>query len=219
LKTGNLQKANAIKAELQQRYVGTAAEKAITNPKSVSTKSPAETDMTRRYDKIYLLFIEGKFAEALAEKKIADSLYAKNYWTPQLLYIQSIYYIRERMDDSAKSTLQEIVNLYPSTILAEKAKNMIDVLGRRKEIEAYLTKLEIKRPSDSDVVTTVPPRTTPLLVRNDSNLIVSPKPQIISDNKPPVLKADSLQKKPVGPLKVAYTMDRQRRSTWMIATV
>ncbi len=210
IKTGNTQKADAIKAELQQRYAGTEAEKKISNPKSAGTKDPAEEDMNRRYNKIYTLFIEGKFKEALAEKKIGDSLYSNNYWTPQLLYIQSIYFIRERLDDSAKKVLQDIINLYPSSILAEKAKTMIDVLGRRKDIESYLTKLEIKRPSDSvETATNLLPNVGQKLVRNDSNLIVSPKPVLITDNKTvvPNIKKDSGQTKPAAPLKIAYTMD------------
>jgi outer membrane protein assembly factor BamD (BamD/ComL family) len=207
LKTGNNQKAEAVKAELQKRHAGTDAEKMITNPKSASAKDPKKEDMNRRYDKIYSLFIEGKFDEALAEKKIGDSLYANNYWTPQLLYIQSIYYIRERLDDSAKKVLQDIINLYPGSILAEKAKTMIDVLGRRKDIESYLTKLEIKRPSDSvENATTLLPNTGNKLERNDSNLIVSPKPVLITDKTAPI-KKDSVQTKPTGPLKVAYVSD------------
>ena len=209
LKTGNNQKAEAIKAELQQRYAGTEAEKMITNPKSAGAKNPAAEDMNRRYNKIYTLFIEGKFDEALAEKKIGDSLYANNYWTPQLLYIQSVYYIRERLDDSAKKVLQDIINLYPDSDLAKKAKTMIDVLGRRKDIESYLTKLEIKRPSDSvETATTLLPNTGKKLERNDSNLIVSPKPVLITDKTPtPTIKKDSVQPKPTAPLKVAYASD------------
>jgi len=44
-----------------------------------------------QYEKVYLSFIEGRFDEALAEKKVADSLYGDKYWTPQLLYIESVY--------------------------------------------------------------------------------------------------------------------------------
>ena len=125
--------------------------------------------MTARYETIYSLFIEGKFPEALAEKKIADSLYANNYWTPQLLYIQSIYYIRQRQDDSAKASLQDIINLYPSSLLATKAQTMIEVLNRRKDIEEYLTNLKVEKPADS--------------ISNPNDTTAGNKPGVTSGNK------------------------------------
>lgn len=209
-KTGNNARAEAIKKELQERYAGSETEKNISNPVKANAPDPQKEAMTKQYDKVYNLFIEGKFEEALAEKKIGDSLYSKNYWTPQLLYIQSIYFIRQKMDDSAKTALQNIVNIYSSTVMAEKAKNMIDVLNRRKEIEEYLTKLKIERPTDSTIIipTDVPNDRRPVLVRNDSNLIVSPKPPIINDKvTPPANKDTTKVKTPVTPGKIAYTLD------------
>ena len=185
--TGNSSKAEAVKKELQQRYSGTEQEKIITNPTAAKEASGANKEMTNRYEKIYNFFIEGKFEEALAEKKIADSLYANNYWTPQLLYIQSIYFIRQRMDDSAKNSLQNIVNLYPSSVLASKAQNMIEVLNRRKDIEEYLTNLKIERP-----------------VELSDSVVDKPKPQVAADSavaKPDVKKPDDNTKVPPTPEK------------------
>src|SRR4051812_8248196 len=79
---------------------------------------------------------------------MADSMYHENYWTPQLLYIQSVYYIQQRQDDSAKKSLQDIVRVFPGTPMAAKAKALIDVLSRRKQIEDYLTNLQIQRPAE-----------------------------------------------------------------------
>jgi hypothetical protein len=126
--------------------------------------------MTRRYDNIYNLFIEGKFDEAQAEKRTADSMYHENYWTPQLLYIQSVYYIQQRQDDSAKKSLQDIIRVFPGTPMAVKAKALIDVLGRRKQIEDYLTNLQIQRPADDSTAEPV--------------AIVTPKPVM---QQPPVV--------------------------------
>jgi outer membrane protein assembly factor BamD (BamD/ComL family) len=208
-KTGNTSKAAAVKSELQQRYAGTEQEQAITNPKAVAKGNDANAEVTKKYDQIYTLFIEGKFDEALAQKRAADSLYANNYWTPQLLYIQSIYFIRQRNDDSAKASLQNIVNLYPNSILATKAQNMIEVLNRRKEIEDYLTKLEIKRPVDSatsnDItITTPPPQRPPVTpnVKTDSTgARVSPP---VAEKPKTVPPRDTVQTKPAVPLKVAF---------------
>ncbi|HEX2627391.1 MAG TPA: hypothetical protein VHM26_00215, partial [Chitinophagaceae bacterium] len=91
-------------------------------------------------------FIEGKFDEAVARKKAADSIYGKHYWTPQLLYIESVYYVKQQDDSTAIKTLGNIISQFPNTALAGKAATMIDVLGRRKQIEEELRNLNVTRP-------------------------------------------------------------------------
>ncbi len=98
------------------------------------------------YANIYNQFIEGKFEEAIANKKKADLQLGNSYWTPQLLYIESVYYIKQKQDSIAKNRLNEINRLFPTSPIAEKAKTMLDVLGKRAEIEAYLTNLTVERP-------------------------------------------------------------------------
>lgn len=210
-KTGNTEKAEAIKKELQERHSGTQQEQKITNPKTSATDHTQQADMDTRYEKIYSLFIEGRFPEALAEKKIADSLFSNNYWTPQLLYIQSLYFIRQRQDDSAKTSLQNIINLYPSSILGTKAQTMLDVLNRRKEIEEYLTNLKIERPSDSAVNSAagipdnkLAPSSTS---KTDSTKTVVTNPPVPDKPLLPGAKKDSIQTKPVAPPKVAYRLE------------
>lgn len=150
-KMGLTASASKVAAELKAKYPGTAFEKTVSHPNGSPEENAAREAMTRQYEHVYNLFIEGNFAEAQVQKRIADSLYGKNYWTPQLLYIQSVYFIRERRDDSAKAALTNIVNTYPNTPMAEKAKTLIDVLGRRAQIEDYLTKLQIERPKEDSM--------------------------------------------------------------------
>jgi tetratricopeptide (TPR) repeat protein len=151
-KTGNIAKANETKLTLEQQYSGSEYQKMVTNPAGGTQKSKAEADMNRRYESIYISFIEGRFDQALADKKIADSLYGTHYWTPQLLYIQSVYHIKQKQDDQAKVVLQQIIKLYPTSPLSPRAQTMLDVLGRRKEIEDYLTNLKIERPGEDSAV-------------------------------------------------------------------
>jgi hypothetical protein len=89
--------------------------------------------------------------------------------------------------------------------MAEKAKLILDVLGRRKEIEDYLTQLKIERIEDSVVATNAKPvqperigtpleqDTTRLLPKKLSNLdsnTTGRKPEIIVKN--PTVKKDSV---------------------------
>jgi TolA-binding protein len=133
---------------------------------------------THQYEKIYDAFIEGRFDEAIAQKKVADSLYGDKFWTPQLLYIESIYFIRSNQDPQARAVLQSIINKFPHTAMSDKAATMLDVLGRRRQIEDYLTRLQVTRAKDSDIV--APQIDTAAqgianrrarLMRNDSNML------------------------------------------------
>lgn len=146
---------------------------------------------TKKYEEIYNMFIEGNFEQAKNEKVVADSMYGSSYWTPQLLFIEAIYYIRQpdnnpsqqidtttamssdslHQPDSLHQTgamtraqndsiaIQKLTTLstaFPSSPMAEKAKAMIDVLRRRKEIESYLTNLSITRKTDDAPVAITP---------------------------------------------------------------
>jgi hypothetical protein len=164
---------------MKKDYPASHATALASNPDStLQADGSLKVNATRQYERIYNSFIEGRFQEALADKKVADSLYGDKYWTPQLLYIESVYHIRNREDGQAISILSKIPAKYPKTAMASKATALIDVLKRRREIEDYLTKLEVKRASDEDTVSTVlmPGKVTapaaPRLVRDDSRLLV-----------------------------------------------
>lgn len=159
LQAGNQEKANEILATLQKQFPNNS----LFGKLQHNTENKTETAATKAYKNIYNLFIEGKFEAAKSAKSTADSLYGNSYWTPQLLYIESIYYVSNREDSIAINRLENLINLYPESPLAVKAETMIDVLKRRSEIETYLTNLQITRyPEDSNtqVVDLTPVRTT-----------------------------------------------------------
>lgn len=199
-KTGDVAKATAAQNELKQKYQGTSYEKIVSNPGGISADSSAKQEMTRRYDNIYNLYIEGNFEEAQAQKKIADSMYQQNYWTPQLLYIQSVYYIKQRQDDSAKKSLQHITSLFPNTPMAAKARTLIEVLGRRKQIEDYLTNLQIERPAEDSTGTAEPVAivTPPPVARQQPVVVQQPAAQQPTVAPPAaVSKPEPQQQQPV----------------------
>jgi len=115
----------------------------------------APDEATIAYEKIYDLFIEGKFEEAKAQKAEADKLYGNSHWTPQLLYIESIYFVSKREDSLAIETLTSLIDQFGSSPLAQKAETMIDVLKRRTEIENYLASLQITRMSEDEPLAVV----------------------------------------------------------------
>ena len=150
-KTGDKIKSEKYKSLLINDTSDNKYSKIIKSPDEVNGKNKTNP-ATKKYEEIYNLFIEGNFQKAIEEKRIADSMYSKSFWTPQLLFIEAIYYIKQQSDSTAISVLTSLVSLFPENPMAAKARVMIDVLGRRKEIEEYLTKLEVKRNPDGTII-------------------------------------------------------------------
>lgn len=165
---------------MKQKFPNGSFTARAVNPDSVAeAQGRLKVNATRQYEKIYNDFIEGRFDSAIAQKRVADSLYGDKYWTPQLLYIASIYFIRSRQDPQAKMVLGNIIIKFPKTPMAEKAATMLDVLNRRRQIETYLTNLQITKAKDDDTIKVSnfpaapkPVDNRPRLVRNDSNMLV-----------------------------------------------
>ncbi len=146
-KLGNTTKANYYKNLLNTKFKDTKYGKMANNPAALNPKK-ANPAATKKYEDVYSLFIEGKFDEALAQKKAADSIYGSNFWSPQLLYIEAVYYVKQKSDSQAIATLNNIITLYPKSNLKDRAENLISVVNKRKDIEAYLTSLQITRNED-----------------------------------------------------------------------
>lgn len=185
LKAGNTEKSAYFQSLLKQKYPQGEGQSKIT-----AAQLPKETQLdpkTKVYGEIYNKFIEGKFTEALQQKAAADSTYGSSYWTPQLLYIESIYHIRTKNDSVAMETLTNIETNFPGTPMADKAAIMKDVLSRRAEIEDYLTRTPIVRQTEDALV-----------IPFDAGPTVS-KTQL------PVAKTDSVTKVTMGNKPVATT--------------
>jgi tetratricopeptide (TPR) repeat protein len=149
-KLGNSSKAAYYKTLLMNKFPNSKPGKTVSNP--VTNAGSQNPEATKQYGDIYNLFIEGKFDEAIAQKKQADSKYGQNYWTPQLLYIEAMYLVKQRNDSAAKTGLQNIISIYPNSGLASKAKNLLEALSRRKETEDYLNALQITRMKEEETI-------------------------------------------------------------------
>jgi hypothetical protein len=114
-------------------------------------KSPnsQQDSATKQYAGVYNMFLEGKYEEAKTAKKQADSAYKQKYWSPQLSFIESVYYIKQREDSIAINRLTLITSGNAEPQLKEKARLMIEILKKRKEIEEYLSNLDSNGHYDS----------------------------------------------------------------------
>ncbi|MEP6927576.1 MAG: tetratricopeptide repeat protein [Ginsengibacter sp.] len=173
-KLGNSQKAEYYKNLLLNKFEKSKYAQLVMHPQSMDP-SKKDTAATKRYVEIYNLFIEGNFEKAIKEKEKADSLYGTNYWSPQLLYIESVYYIRKKEDSTAIKILEQITTQYPTSPLKEKAITMIDVLKRRSNIENYLSGLTIERAKEDSQI----------IVYDDATISKGVHPVIINNNQKP----------------------------------
>ena len=146
---GNSEKAAYYKNLLDTKFAESRSAKMLNDPMSLQPDKNNPI-VSKMYQNIYDLFIQGGFDSAIVMKKTADSIHGNNYWTPQLTYIEAIYYVQCEQDTDAIVKLDTLIKLFPTSPLSQKAKTLIDVLKRRKEIEAYLSSLEITRAPEDD---------------------------------------------------------------------
>lgn len=139
-------KAAEVASRLKTLYPGGKLATQIGQDVVSKAADPAQ----KTYENVYGLFVAGKFDQAKEAKLAADKQFGKSYWTPQLLYIESVYYIKQKDDSTAINRLENIVSMFRTSPLSEKAVTMIDVLKRRKEIENYLANLNVNRTDDVD---------------------------------------------------------------------
>ena len=166
-KLGMTIQADSVLRVMKNTFPDGEFTKTLEEKGAITPKDEKAIAATKVYEGVYNLFIEGKFEEAKAAKAKADAEYGVNYWTPQLLFIEAIYYVKQREDSIATVKLKDLIKLYPKTPLAEKAATMIDVLKRRKQIEDYLTKLEIEREEE--------PVTRAVDLEDNTTTVVEPK--------------------------------------------
>lgn len=170
-------KAKQYKDLLASNFKQSKYNEYIENPKAVEDrKNKFKDDATRSYEKVYDLFLEGRFDEALQKKQAADSVYGNMYWSQQLLYIEAIYYIKQREDSLAISSLQNLVHINREAPISKKAENVINVLKRRGEIEKYLTELDIKRAEEDGppVAIADEPKKAPVTVQPEPEPVKPP---------------------------------------------
>jgi hypothetical protein len=195
-KNGETAKASVIKKMMTDKF-SSSNFTAIVNTGKNPTAKKGNEEATKAYETIYDMFIEGKFEDALIAKKEADNKFGKSYWTPQLLYIESVYYIRQRQDSIAIKTLDAIIQQFSGTPLAVRAANLISVLNRRAAIEDELNKLQVIRQVDSNtiVTTTTKPSVVIPVAKNPVDTSSKTVPPVVV-NKPQPKPTDTVAVKP-----------------------
>jgi hypothetical protein len=126
IKTKQQRKADSLQQIINTKFGGTV--------KPINTQQQSNNT----YQQVYNLFVEGNFEAAKKAKEKADSALGKNYYTPQLLFIEAVAYIKQQQDSTAMQKLVVLQTSFPESPLAERAKTLADVLKRRTAIENHL---------------------------------------------------------------------------------
>jgi hypothetical protein len=161
-KIGKLSSADSAKTVLNNKYGHSKLAQTLAAPQSKLVNA-GSTAATKAYESVYDLFIQGKFDEARLAKQSVDSVYGESMWTPQLLFIESVFYMSVREDSIALEKLTNLSQQAVGTPLGDKAERMRDVLSRRDEIESYLTQLQVTRNEENEtspVINLTPVQTT-----------------------------------------------------------
>ena len=87
-RSGDSAKARSIRVRLEKDFAKSEKTKLIVSGKDPELEKQANA--TALYQSVYDRFAAGQYPEALQLKKTADSVYGRNYWTPQLTYVEEI---------------------------------------------------------------------------------------------------------------------------------
>lgn len=180
-KLGNAEKAAYYKGLLSSEFPESRSNKILIDPYAVDVQKNNPV-ISKKYEIIYNEFVNGNLENAYQMKKSADSLYGSNFWTPQLLYWEAVYFIKNKQDSQALSSLNAIL-LMPSadTKIKSKVATLMEVLTNRSAIENYLNNLNISRlAQDSQLVA---PIITPKEKPKENVALTIGDPQNPKENK------------------------------------
>ncbi|WP_460432877.1 type IX secretion system periplasmic lipoprotein PorW/SprE [Arachidicoccus ginsenosidivorans] len=143
---GKKNQADMVKTQLTKAYPASKWLAKINRQDSLQNNIP-ETSLqnkaTYAYNQVYQLFLAGDFNKADSLKQIADRQYGRFYWTAQLLYIESVYYIDAHKDSIAEGKLEYLIKNFNTSPVRPQAQHLLSILKRRSEIQAYLRQLHI----------------------------------------------------------------------------
>lgn len=143
-KIGDAERAAYYLKLLEKTFPGSQALKSITDPLSLQPEKNNPI-VSAEYDRIYQLFMQENFDEAMEAKRDADTKHGDQYWTPQLMYMEAICLIKCATDSEAILALSGLITRFPESPLGKKASALLDVLNRKNEIVSYLNNLTITR--------------------------------------------------------------------------
>ncbi|MBM3412296.1 MAG: hypothetical protein FJY19_02825 [Bacteroidetes bacterium] len=127
---GNLDKATVILKEMNDGYAQSQFT-ALLNGRESTVAQQQSKLQDSIYAPIYALFAKGAYEEAVKLKKEAEQTAGESHWTPQLLYIEAVYYVQQKKDSTAIQLLTSLQLRYPNSPLYLRATDLLDAISKR----------------------------------------------------------------------------------------
>lgn len=104
----------------------------IKNPESAKDIAAHKNEIENFYNETFQLYSEGKYSEALANCRKADTMYAKSNLMPKFSFIKAMSIGRTQDIDAFERALTQIVIKYPKDPVKAKAQEMLDLIKKQK---------------------------------------------------------------------------------------
>lgn len=132
LSMNNNEKAEYYKNILIRDYPDSEYAMIIKNPESAKDVAASKNLVEKFYAETYGLYSDGKYLEALANCRKADTLYSKSYLRPQFAFIKALCIGRTQDIDSFEKALTQITIKYPKAPVKDKALEMLEMIKKQK---------------------------------------------------------------------------------------
>lgn len=132
LAMNNKEKSDYYKNKILNEYPDSEYATIIKDPESVEQIVANRNKVEKFYVETYELYSVGKYSEALANCKRADSLYRKSVLMPQFAFIRALCIGRTQDIESFEKALTQVTIKYPKDPVKEKAQEMLDAIKKQK---------------------------------------------------------------------------------------
>lgn len=132
LAMNNKTQSDIYKNKLLNDYPNSEYAKIIRNPDAAKDIAASRNVVEHFYSETYQLYTDGRYAEALANCRQADTTYSKSYLMPQFAFLKALCIGRTQDIDAFESALVQVTVKYPKEPVKAKAQEMLDLIKKQK---------------------------------------------------------------------------------------
>jgi tetratricopeptide (TPR) repeat protein len=132
LSMNNKTKSDYYKNLILNEYPESEYATIIKDPESAEQIVANRNKVEKFYIETYELYSDGKYSDALANCKRADSLYRKSPLMPQFAFIKALCIGRTQDIDAFEKALTQVTIKYPKDPVKEKAQEILEAIKKQK---------------------------------------------------------------------------------------
>jgi len=110
-------------------------------------------EISTAYDSVYVNYNRGNLEGAMALKKAADSTFGLNFMQPKFDLLEAMIIMKMDTCEFGRQAVMNVIDKYKQDdAVQEKAKSLLEALDNRAALVVYLSRLEIEKSKDNNVV-------------------------------------------------------------------